>query len=196
MGHKFDPAQFAKLEDPGRLGWQHPDVVIDLLGLTGVETVVDYGAGTGVYTLPIAAARPRGRVLAVDASRDLLDILESKLTPEVAPRVQTVATAANEVPLPDGAAQVVLAVNVWHELYDETEALAEMRRLLAPGGRLVVVDWAPIERPVGPPAAHVLSLERAEDVVASMGLHVSRSLPPGPPLPYHYAIVAAAGAAL
>jgi ubiquinone/menaquinone biosynthesis C-methylase UbiE len=190
MGHRFDPAKFAKLEDPDRLAWQHPDAVVDLLGLTGVETVVDYGAGTGVYTLPIAAALPRGRVIAVDLSRDLLDILESKLTPELAARVQIVATKANEVPLPDGTAEVVLAVNVWHELYDETGALAEMRRLLAPDGRLVIVDWAPIERPVGPPADHVLSLESTEAVVRSMGLHVRRVRAPSPPLPYHYAVVA------
>jgi ubiquinone/menaquinone biosynthesis C-methylase UbiE len=196
MARKFDPAKSAKLEDPDRLDWQHPDVVVDLLGLTGVETVVDYGAGTGVYTLPIAAALPRGRVIAVDLSRDLLDILAAKLTPELAARVQIVATKANEVPLPDGAAEVVLAVNVWHELYDETEALAEMRRLLAPDGRLVIVDWAPIERPVGPPAAHVLSLERTEAIVNSMGLHVRRALAPGPPLPYHYAVVAGAVAVL
>jgi hypothetical protein len=71
-----------------------------------------------------------------------------------------------------------------------------MRRLLAPDGRLVVVDWAPIDRPVGPPANHMLSLERAQAVVASMGLHVRRVVPPGPPLPYHYAIVAGAVAAL
>jgi ubiquinone/menaquinone biosynthesis C-methylase UbiE len=190
MGHRFDPAKFAKLEDPDRLAWQHPDAVVDLLGLTGVETVVDYGAGTGVYTLPIAAALPRGRVIAVDLSRDLLDILESKLTPELAARVQIVATKANEVPLPDGTAEVVLAVNVWHELYDETGALAEMRRLLAPDGRLVIVDWAPIERPVGPPADHVLSLERTKATVESMGLHIRRVRAPSAPLPYHYAVVA------
>jgi ubiquinone/menaquinone biosynthesis C-methylase UbiE len=196
MGHKFDPAKFAGLDAPDRLGWQHPDVVVDLLGLTGVETVVDYGAGTGVYTLPIAAALPRGRVIAVDLSRELLDILESKLIGELAERVQVVETKANEVPLADGAAEVVLTVNVWHELYDETEALAEMRRLLARDGRLVIVDWAPIDRPAGPPADHVLSLEQATAVVASMGLHVMRTLPPGPPLPYHYAIVAGAVPAL
>jgi ubiquinone/menaquinone biosynthesis C-methylase UbiE len=190
MGHKFDPAKSATLEDPARLAWQHPDVVVDLLALTGVETVVDYGAGTGVYTLPVAAALPRGRVLAVDMSRDLLDILESKLTPDLAGRVEIVETRGNEVPLPDGAADVVLSVNVWHELYDETEALAEMKRVLTPTGRLVIVDWAPVERPVGPPAHHVLSLEQTEAVVASMGLHVWRSSAPGPPLPYHYAVVA------
>ncbi len=192
MGHRFDPTQFAKLEDPARLDWQHPDAVVDLLGLTGVETVVDYGAGTGVYTLPIAAALPRGRVVAVDLSRELLDILESKLTPELAERAQVVETRANEVPLPDGAAEVVLAVNVWHELYDDIEALAEIRRLLARDGRLVVVDWAAIDRPVGPPAEHVLSLAQSEAVVASMGLQVWRSRAPGAPLPYHYALVAGA----
>jgi len=77
MGHRFDPAKLARLEDPDRLGWQHPDVVVDLLGLTGVETVVDYGAGTGVYTQPIAAALPRGRVIAVDVSRVSLMVLKS-----------------------------------------------------------------------------------------------------------------------
>jgi ubiquinone/menaquinone biosynthesis C-methylase UbiE len=192
MGHRFDPAKSAKLDDPERLDWQPPDAVVGLLGLTGTETVVDYGAGTGFYTVPLAAALPKGRVVAVDLSRQLLDILEVKLTPELAARVQVVETHVNEVPLADGSAQAILSVDVWHELYDEPEALVEMKRLLARGGRLVVVDWAPIERPVGPPADRVLSLAQTEAVVAAMGLGVTRSIEPGPPLPYHYAVVATA----
>ena len=43
MGRRFDPAKFARLEDPARFGWQHPDAVVELLGLTGVETVVHPG---------------------------------------------------------------------------------------------------------------------------------------------------------
>jgi ubiquinone/menaquinone biosynthesis C-methylase UbiE len=84
--------------------------------------------------------------------------------------VTKVPTAENRVPLDDGAAERVFLLNVLHHVWDEPAALGEIVRLLAPGGRLVVVDFAQMERPVGPPNDHVLSLRQARETVAGMGL--------------------------
>ncbi len=105
-------------------------------------------------------------------------------------RVELVHTADNRVPLPDGAAQAIVTVNVWHEIYDEQAALDELRRLLAPGGALAIVDWAPVERPVGPSAANILTLEQALAVTDAMGLVADVVHPAGTLFAYHYAIVA------
>jgi ubiquinone/menaquinone biosynthesis C-methylase UbiE len=193
MAHKFDPANVAKLEDPERLTWQPPQVIIDLLQLGGGETVVDYGAGTGVYTLALAAALPSGRAVAADRSDELLARLRDKLLdqPHMRTRVEIYHTTGNRVPLVTGSADAVLAVNLWHEIHDERPALDEIVRLLAPAGRLLIVDWAPMERPVGPPNDHVLTVEQAEAVVTGMGLETVATHPAGDLLPYHYTILAA-----
>ncbi len=114
MAEKFDPGNAHKLEDPQRLVELPPAVVIDLLQLEGAETVVDYGAGTGMYTIPLARALPHGHVVAVDAYAELLQRLRAKLDDGLRSRVQVVHTEADRVPLADGGADRVLLINVLH----------------------------------------------------------------------------------
>ena len=84
MADQFDPMHAEKLEEPSRLEALPPAAVVGLLRLTGTETVVDYGAGTGVYTIPIAEAVPGGKVFAVEALPRLAQMLRDKITPELA----------------------------------------------------------------------------------------------------------------
>ena len=172
MAEKFDPGHAHRLENPQRLVELPPENVVALLDLHGAETVVDYGAGTGLYTVPIATALPRGRVFAVDEHAELLDLIDAKMAAAGLPsdRLTKVQTTENRVPLADGTADRVFLLNVLHHIWDEPAAMGEVVRLLAPGGRLVVVDFAQMDRPVGPPNDHVLSLEQARASVAGMGL--------------------------
>jgi ubiquinone/menaquinone biosynthesis C-methylase UbiE len=136
MSEKFDPGGWSKLENPDRLVELPPANVIRLLELTGDETVVDYGAGTGMYSLPVAEALPRGLLIAVDEHQELLDRLLDKVAAAApAGRVHAVQTTENRVPLPDGGADRVFMVNVLHHVYDDPAALAEVLRLLTPGSR-------------------------------------------------------------
>jgi ubiquinone/menaquinone biosynthesis C-methylase UbiE len=191
MADAFHPEHAERLEDPARLAALPQAAVVDLLRLHGDETVVDYGAGTGAYTVAVAEAVPGGRVVAVEALPRLAEMLRAKLTPELAERLEIVETDDNTVPEPDGVADRVVMVDVLHHLYDQPGALAEVTRLLRPGGLFVVADWGDKERPIGPPVGHVLGLAAARDVVAAMGLDVVESHEPGTLLPHHLAIVAA-----
>jgi SAM-dependent methyltransferase len=191
MAESFDPHHAGRLEDPARLAALPPAAVVALLRLTGNETVVDYGAGTGVYTMAIAEAVPDGRVIAVEALPSLAESLRAKITVELGERLQLVQTDANAVPAPDGMADRVLMVDVLHHLYDQPEALSEVTRLLRPGGLFVVVDWGDCERPIGPHGlGHVLGLAAVREVISSMGLHEVEAHEPGSLLPYHLAVVA------
>ena len=58
MADAFNPQHGKRLEDPARLEALPQAAVVDLLRLSGAETVVDYGAGTGIYTVAVAAALP------------------------------------------------------------------------------------------------------------------------------------------
>ncbi len=191
MADAFDPQHAGRLEDPARLAALPQAAVVSLLRLAGDETVVDYGAGTGIYTIAVAEAVPDGRVIAVEALARLADMLRAKLTPELANRLEVVETDANSVPAPDAVADRVVMVDVLHHLYDQPRALAEVTRLLRPGGLFVVVDWGDCDRPVGPPLEHVLGLAAVRKVIASMGLNEIEAHEPGSLLTYHLALVAA-----
>ena len=190
MADAFDPQHAGRLEDPARLAALPQAAVVSLLRLEGDETVIDYGAGTGVYTVAVAEAVPNGRVIAVEALARLAEMLRAKLTPKLADRLELVETDANSVPAPDEMADRIVMVDVLHHLYDQPEALSEVNRLLRPGGLFVVVDWGDRERPVGPPLEHVLGLAAVREVIASMGLEELEAHEPGSLLPYHLAVVA------
>jgi ubiquinone/menaquinone biosynthesis C-methylase UbiE len=190
LAEKFDPGNASKLEDPERLLELPPASIVRLLGLSGAETLVDFGAGPGVYSLPLSDALPDGIVYAVDEQDVLLDRLRDKL-PAHRPRgrVEPTLSVDGRVPLPDGVAERMVMVNVIHHISDDPDALAEVVRLLAPGGRLAVIDFARMDRPVGPPNDHVLSLEEARAVIAGMGLRELSVHQPGEIGRYHIAIL-------
>jgi SAM-dependent methyltransferase len=190
MADHFDPAHAKKLEDPERLEVLPQVAVVGLLKLGGAEIVVDYGAGTGIYTVAVAAAVPDGHVVAVEALSRLAELLREKITPELAGRLAVVETEDNIVPLDDGEADRVVMVDVLHHLYDQPEALEEVVRVLKPGGLFVVIDWGDTERSVGPSPGHVLGLPAVRDIVTSMGLEILEAHEPGELLTHHLAVVA------
>jgi len=190
MADAFNPQHGKRLEDPARLKALPQSAVVEMLRLEGAETVVDYGAGTGIYTIAVAAALPHGRVIAVEELSPLTELLREKITPQLADRLVVVETSDNVVPLDDGGADRVLMVDVLHHLYDQPDALEEVARLLRRGGLFVVLDWGDRERPVGPPVDHVLGLGAVREIVARLGFEEVEAHEPGDLLPYHLALVA------
>ena len=191
MADAFDAQHAPRLEDPARLEALPQATVVALLRLDGGETVVDYGAGTGIYTVAVAEALPDGRVIAVEALPRLAEMLRERITAELSERLEIVVTDDNVVPAPGGVADRVLMVDVLHHLYDQPMALTEVARLLRPGGLFVVVDWGDRERPVGPPLDHVLGLAAVRDIICEMGLEEIEAHEPGTQLPFHVTVVAA-----
>jgi ubiquinone/menaquinone biosynthesis C-methylase UbiE len=193
VAEKFDPAKWERLENPDRLKELPPAVVLDLLAVSGSETVVDFGAGTGMYTIPIAETMTTGTVVAVDELDELLRRLADKLAQPgretLRDHISLMRPENGHLPLQDGAAERVLALNVMHHINDDPATLAEIVRVLAPGGLLVVIDFGDIERPVGPPRDHVLSHDDLRAVVAGMGLQEVAFHEPGTLVPYHVVVV-------
>jgi ubiquinone/menaquinone biosynthesis C-methylase UbiE len=191
VAEKFDPRHADKLENPQRLVELPPARLVELLRITGAETVVDFGAGTGMYSIPLAAALPLGRVLAVDEQPELLDRLRAKLAahPETV-NVEPVLSEGGRVPLDDAVADRLLIVNVLHHVDDDPSALDEVRRLLAPGGLLVAAEFARMDRPVGPPNDHVLPLDTVRALLTGAGLVELAVYAPGSVGMYHNVIVA------
>lgn len=104
------------------------------------ETVVDVGSGTGLLTL--ALAERVERVWAVDISPSMCEYLRAKTASAQLTNVEVVAASAVSLPLVDCFADLVVSNYCFHHLDEDgkSQALAEVRRVLRPGGRLVFAD--------------------------------------------------------
>ncbi len=114
-------------------GYYTRPAILDLAGDVTGRRILDVGCGAG----PLAAAlRERGAlVTGVDSSAKMLELARQRLGEGPA---LLVADLADPLPFPDNTFDDVIACLVLHYLEDWTAPLAELRRVLAPGGRLIV----------------------------------------------------------
>jgi ubiquinone/menaquinone biosynthesis C-methylase UbiE len=184
--HRFNPDHHARLDDAERFVWQDPAKLIAYLGLRGDETLVDYGAGTGFFAVPLAERLNAGSVIGVDVSEQMLSLLTARVAEHGLPNVAGLLTDGQHIDLPDSAADLILLANVWHEITDSASLVIELRRILKPGGRLVVIDWGKEDTPVGPPIAERIAASDTLRTLATVGF----SLVDQPRLyPYNYTLV-------
>lgn len=153
MAHlKFDMAKLERLNDPGRFDSLPPEVFFSALGgPDDARVIVEIGAGTGLFAAAFAERAPEAIVYAADTAVEMLEWMRANRPEVAAGRIAPVRAEETSVPLADGIADVVYMINLHHELADPPSSYAEAFRLLRPGGRLLVVDWAPRETPKGPP---------------------------------------------
>lgn len=111
--------------------------------LTGRETVVDAGAGSGFLTLAVAERLDRGKVIAVELSADMLARLEKRVeSTGLAERVQPLRADVAATGLADESVDLIVSHALLHELFDAEAAVAEWARILKPGGTMVLSDVA------------------------------------------------------
>jgi len=138
----------AEVYDRVRPGY--PREAVEWFGLAAGQTVVDLAAGTGKLTVPLLATG--ARVIAVEPSEGMLAILR-----RAAPEAEALTGTAEAIPLADASADAVLVAQGFHWFAND-DALAEIHRVLRPGGRLGLV-WN--RRVVSDPAN--AALRRAVD---------------------------------
>ncbi len=171
-----------RLEGPHRYRHQSPRRWWATVGLARGERVVEIGAGTGFFAAEAARrVGPRGRVYAVDISEPLVEYLWERRRRERIPALFPVLSTSDRVPLPSGVATTELWANVYHGLPRAT--IAEGLRLLAPRGRLLVIEWKKVPTPGGPPLARRKTLDELTRELARIGLHRRRDGPLGE---FHY----------
>ncbi len=138
--------RWARSYDAGRISpWFRytQQLALDALELAPDSRVLDVGCGTGNAPIQVAARLPRGRAFGVDISPAMIDAARRKLSAELAGRVEFSVGSSADLPFEDGALTHVLCTNSFHHYPDPARALGEMRRVLVPGGQLVVFENAP-----------------------------------------------------
>ena len=117
-------------------------MLIEALDIRAGQVICDMGCGNGFYTLELARrVGPRGLVYAVDVQPEMLHMLAERLVREGVRNVRPVLGTAIDPRLPQGAIDLVLCVDVYHEFSHPEAMLTKIRDSLATDGRLVLAEF-------------------------------------------------------
>jgi len=165
----------AWLERPEREDEEQPSRAVAALDIRPGQVVADVGAGSGYYTVRLAErVGPTGRVFAADIQPEMLDLLRSRVKRARLDQVELVRSTETEPGLPEGLFDLVLMVDVYHELARPQEVLRKLRASLKPDGRLVLIEfrkespWVPIRE------EHKMSVKEARMELEAEGYRFDR----------------------
>jgi len=120
----------------------HPGItrgrLIEILAPRAGERVLEVGPGTGYYTFEMAARLDGGQVDIFDIQQEMIDHVMREANRRGITNVEPALGDAQSLPYADGSFDAVVLITVLGEIPDQDRALAEVTRVLRPGGRLIV----------------------------------------------------------
>lgn len=134
--HTFPVERADALEEPSRYRFCSREELLEFLVPAADGAVADLGSGTGFYSREVAPFV--GTLYAVDVQKAMH---ERHRKAGVASNVELLTADVGSLPFGDGELDAAFSTMTHHE-YADDETLAELHRVLRPGGRLVVVDWS------------------------------------------------------
>lgn len=160
------------------------------MGLREGMKVADIGAGTGHLSVSAShVVGHSGRVYAIDVQEEVLKHLKETLKRGRMSNVETVwgnAEKKGGTKLREESIDAVILSNVLFQLENKDAAIQEIKRIIKPGGKLLVVDWAGTYGGIGPAPDHVVPEHTAEELFISGGFYKAKDFRAGP---HHYAIL-------
>jgi ubiquinone/menaquinone biosynthesis C-methylase UbiE len=150
--HQDPKAYIAMLENPQRDKEQRPDDVIAALDLKPGETLADIGAGSGYFSFRFARKLgDTGRVYAVDVNSDMILHMNRYIRDNRLKNVTTILSAPDDPLLMDASINRFFICNTWHHIQNRPQYVARMKKMLKPGGQIIIIDYKKKQLPVGPP---------------------------------------------
>lgn len=159
------------LTRPERDAEENTTLMHEQLGLSAGDVACDVGAGNGYHTLRMAkAVAPSGKAIAVDLQPEMLELLGTRATDAGLTNVQTVIAEPTDPKLAPGTCDLILLVDVYHELSDPAAVLGHLSRALTPRGRIALLEFraedpdVPIKELHKMSKAQILAEYRANDL--------------------------------
>lgn len=176
------------------MGFADPLANVRQLDLSPGSTVADFGAGAGAYTLALAEVVGRsGRVFAVEIQKELLARLEREVENRKIGNVDFIWGDLETVggsKLPDASADFILLSNILFQLSGLYPVSLEAKRVLKPGGRVGVIEWAPSAggsfAGLGPKPEQIVDSATVKQVFGEAEFRLVKEFPAGD---YHYGLI-------
>ena len=163
------------LDRAERLTEEEPDIALRAIQVARGAVVADVGAGSGYMTTRLATlVGPTGKVYANDIQPQMLDLLRARLTKEKITNVEPVLGAVDDPKLPADTLDLVLMVDVYHELSEPQQILRHLHRALKASGRLVLLEYRKEDPSIPIRLEHKMTVAEARLEVESEGYVLSK----------------------
>ncbi len=172
-GHRFQPEKAHILDNPERRKLLPPEKILLDFQIARSDVVLDLGAGTGYFTFP-ASRMTEKEVFALDVEPRMLELLEEKIRQTEATNVRLLQGEIENIPLKGQTVDKIIASFVLHETDDLVKTMEEIRRVLRPGGRILVVEWEKKQMEEGPPFEERIAVEELEKAMRNVGLEIEK----------------------
>lgn len=182
--HPVTGRRIAPMMGVGGAGWlersereveEMPEAALDLIGLKPGMAVADVGAGVGYMTQRVARrVGPTGKVYAEDIQPEMLDLLRERMSKANLKNVIPVLGAESDPKLPAGQLDIVLMVDVYHELSQPQQMLQHLRAALKPDGRLVLVEYKKEDPAIPIRVEHKMTVREAKAEVEAEGYQLEK----------------------
>jgi protein-L-isoaspartate O-methyltransferase len=177
----------AWLDRPEREAEEAPSKAIEALGIARGAVVADVGAGSGYYTVRLAqVVGPGGRVVATDLQPGMLDLIRAKVERQGLTNVMLVQGRADDPNLPAATFDLIVLVDVYHELASPQVFARKLREALKSGGRLVLIEFRLEDPRVPIREVHKMSVSQVRQELGADGFQIDRVIDV---LPWQHIIV-------
>ena len=163
-----------------RMIWQKPELVLDRMGDIKNKVVADIGAGTGFFAFRLTPMAKK--VIAIDINQNLINVIDSIRTVELSDadqnKLETRLADPDDPHLGPNEADVVLLVNTYLYLANRVEYLKNLKKGIAPGGKIIIVDVKRQRLPQGeflPPQAIRVPQHLVEEELEQAGFQLLSS---------------------
>lgn len=175
--------------EPDRVIWQKPELVLTRFGNLEGKTVVDIGAGSGFFTFRLLSKG--SRVIAVDIDTMALNNMKrfsSKLDTSITNRLRIVVASEDDPMIAPDKADAVLLSNTYLFLNDRVTYLRTLQQYLTRDAIIMIIDYKKKNLPFGPPTHIKLDLSQVENELTSAGFDIISS--DDQTLDYQYIVLA------
>jgi ubiquinone/menaquinone biosynthesis C-methylase UbiE len=141
---KHSKGKVSYLESPERRKEFSPEQLLSMIPLKETDSLLDFGAGTGYFSIP-AAKRVKGSVYALDIDAAMLEIINEKAMEAQLTNIVPVHGSMEALPLPepDGSIDIIIASLVLHEIQPLAPLLQQMKHVLKKEGCFICLELEP-----------------------------------------------------
>jgi cyclopropane fatty-acyl-phospholipid synthase-like methyltransferase len=130
------------LESERRIEGLQVDKVVEALKVKPNDRVCDLGAGSGLFTRPLARkANGKGVVYAVDIDPELLKHVERTAQEQKLTNIKPILASETDPKLPEPVDMIAI-IDTLHHIGNQTEYLKGLKKYLKPGGRIAIIDFS------------------------------------------------------
>ena len=155
-------------------------------GLKENDIVADLGAGTGFYSIGAGHIVTKGKVYAIEIDKDFLATIRQKVREARLGNVEILWGDIEKLggtKIRDGVADAVIASNVLFQVADKEQFILEIKRILKPKGRMLLIDWSELSI-MG--AKTIVSKNKAREMFEKKGFILEREIDAGA---HHYGMI-------